>query len=550
MPNQLTTTRRAFLGSLLAPAALALLAACGPGAPQAQTGAAQPTPAPTPVPAKPGAVPPVNPVPTTAAASKPAGPTGTLNVVVATEPATLDPQFGNGLNEFMLTINMMDGLVRFGSDLKIEPLLAETYRQVDDTTWEFKLRPNIKFHNGEALTSEAVKASFERSNDDSLKIRNPWWSEINLSEIEIVDPLNFRFHTSTPTPQMLSRLAKDYPIFPPKYLADTDPKAVARKAVGTGPYVFKEWQSGDHITMEANPDYWGTPKPSVKTVVWRWIPEHTSRLANLRTGAADLMLSLDPSSIADVNADPNTQAVVIQGGRRVYVGLNTTVGALKDVRVRQALNYAADVEGIGKAIFGGATQRMKTWTNAPYDNPDVKGYTYDPDKARQLLEAAGAQNLELTWDVDDGSYLKIEEFPPALANSLRTVGVNVSIRKIDNKVAAQEQRDRKTSPMYLRSNTAQYDPGLDFDVWRFDHAGNATQWNDSEFLGLLKQLYTGGTPEQRQQWSNQAQVRIMDQAPAIFLWKQPELYAISKKVQGFKPNGTERFMLNEVSMTA
>ena len=121
----MVTSRRVFLGSLLAPATLALLAACGPSAPQATSGGAPSTPAPTPVPSKPGAVAAVNPVPTAAPAAKPSGPTGTLNVAVPTEPATLDPQFGNGLNEFMLTINMMDGLVQFGPDLKIAPLLGK-----------------------------------------------------------------------------------------------------------------------------------------------------------------------------------------------------------------------------------------------------------------------------------------------------------------------------------------------------------------------------------------------------------------------------------------
>jgi peptide/nickel transport system substrate-binding protein len=192
---------------------------------------------------------------------------------------------------------------------------------------------------------------------------------------------------------------------------------------------------------------------------------------------------------------------------------------------------------------------MKTWTNPPYENPELTGYSYDLPRARQLLQDAGfAQGFEITLDVDDGGYQKLEEFPPALANSLRAAGVNVSIRKLDNKVAAQEQRDRKTSPLYLRSNTAQFDPGLDFDVMRFDHAGNNTQWNDPEFQTLLKQLYTGGTREQRQQWSYQAQARVMDQAPMLFLWKQPELYAVNKKIRGFKPNGTERFMLNEISL--
>jgi peptide/nickel transport system substrate-binding protein len=166
-----------------------------------------------------------------------------------------------------------------------------------------------------------------------------------------------------------------------------------------------------------------------------------------------------------------------------------------------------------------------------------------------LLKEAGLERgFEVTLDVDTAGYLKSEEFPPALVTSLRAIGVTVSIKRLDDKVAQQQQRERKTSPMYLRTTTAQYDAALDFDVLRPDHASNATQWDNPEFQTLLKQMFTSGTPEQRKAWAFQAQVLLMDQAPMLFLWKQPEIYGLSRKVRGFAPNGTERFNLAAVSI--
>jgi ABC-type transport system substrate-binding protein len=554
-------SRRTLLAALLAPTSIALLglaasSACTPAAapataPTAAAKASGPTAAPAAAANAPAPTTAAS-APTTAAAAptaRRASLSGTLNVGVSIEPGTLDPQFANGVTEYVVTSNVMEGLVGFGQDLSIVPVLAETYRQVDENLWEFKLRQGVKFHNGEALNAEAVKVTFERSNDPNLKIRNTWFKNLNLDEIQILDDLTLRFHTDTPTPHMLARMAKDYPIYPPKYLTQTDPKGVARKAVGTGPYIFKEWASGDRIVLEANPDYWGNPKPSVKTIVWRWIPEHTSRLANLRTGSIDVMTSLDPSAIAEVNADSQLQALALGGGRRVYVGLNTRVAPFDDVRVRQALNYGADIESICKTIFAGATQRMRTWSSPPNENPDVKGYHYDPARARQLLQEAGlGQGFSTVFDVDSGGYLKLEEFPSALVTSLRDIGVDASIKRLDDKVAQQQQRERKTSPLYLRSTTAQYDAGLDFDLMRLDHAGNATNWNDPVFQALMKQLYTGGTVEQRKAWTFEAQARVKEEAPMLFLWRQPEIYGLSKKVHGFSPNGTERFNLGAVSL--
>jgi ABC-type transport system substrate-binding protein len=140
-----------------------------------------------------------------------------------------------------------------------------------------------------ACASGPSIGSSGHSKDTNLKIRSTWANDVNVDQIDVVDPYTVRFHTNTPTPHMLARLANDRFIYPPKYLAETDARALARRPIGTGPFVFKEWTTGDKITVEANPDYWDSPKPSLNTVVFRWVPEHAARLASLKTGAVDLM---------------------------------------------------------------------------------------------------------------------------------------------------------------------------------------------------------------------------------------------------------------------
>jgi peptide/nickel transport system substrate-binding protein len=469
---------------------------------------------------------------------------GTLTIGMPEEPITMDPQFADGVNEYNVLINVMDGLFTTGENIEVVPRLAESWEQVDELTWEFVLRPGIMFQNGEPLTAEAVKVSYERSLDPDLAVRNTWADDINVTEVEVVDDLTARFHTSEFTPHMLARMANDHFIYPPKYLTENDPTTVARHPIGTGAYTFQEWVAGENITLTINPDYWGESKPSIETAVWRFIPEHASRLASLQTGAVDLIDGLLPTAIEEVEADPNLTAIFVEGTRRVYIGLNTKMAPTDDVRVRQALNYGTDVESICEVILGGATTRMTNWVEPAFQNPAVTGYRYDPDLARQLLAEAGhPEGIQVTWDYARSGNLGIDEFPQAIAISLREVGVEVELNLLEGNILTDLMRERATNQLYFRTNASYFDPGLTFDVWRLEHAGNAAQFDNPEFLELRERLYTEGTPEERLEWSYAAQEIFMDEAPAIFLWKEPDIYGLNTRVQNFAPTGDERIRL-------
>jgi peptide/nickel transport system substrate-binding protein len=472
---------------------------------------------------------------------------GTLTIGRPQEPVTLDPQFADGTDEYIVLVNIMDGLFTTGENIEVVPRLVESWEQLDDLTWEFVLRPGIVFHNGEPLTSEAVKASYERSMDPELAVLNTWGGDVNLESVEIVDDLTVRFHTSEVTPQMLARLANDHFIYPPKYLAENDPTTIARNPVGTGAYVFQEWVAGERITMTANPDYWDEPKPSIETAVWRFIPESTSRLASLETGAVDLVDGLLPSAIEELDATEDLMAVSVPGTRRVYIGLNTKLPPTDDLRVRQALNYGTDVEAICETILGGATTRMKNWMEPAFQNPEVTGYSYDPDRARQLLAEAGySDGISVTMDYARSGSVGIEEFPQAIAISLREVGVEVELNLLEGNILTDRIEQASTGDvqavgnMYLNSNASYFDPGLTYSYWRPKDDDNGTGYDNPAFVELLNQILTGGTPEERLELAYEAQEIFMEDAPALFLWYEPKIYGLHERVQNFAPTGDER----------
>lgn len=452
------------------------------------------------------------------------GPLTELKIGYGTEPNSLDPQIMQGVNEASVLDNIMEGLFALDRNNVPSVRLAESYKQLDDKTWQFNIRKGISFSNGEPLTAESVKVTYERSRSTTIPIKNTYADDINLDTIEIVDDHTVKFHLTDPTPFILARMADDHLLFPPQYLANNDASAVARKPIGTGPYVLEDWVSGASLTLVPNKSYWGSPKPKLQKVVFQILPDGSSRVNNLKTGAVQLINYLDPSLIPLVKGASGLAVASSSVERRVYAGFNTKLKPMDDVRVRQAINYGTDVESICKTVLAGTVTRMKTWAEIPYNDANVKGYNYDPEKAKSLLQDAGfGSGLTLTFDVDNSSYLGGSQFPEAIASSLAKVGVTININRIDKAVASANERKRTTHEMYLRSNAAYYDPDLTFNIWKLTQAGNGTQWNDSQFQDLLKKALKGGTDAERKDWSNQLQARLMDQAPALFLWKEPTI---------------------------
>jgi peptide/nickel transport system substrate-binding protein len=199
---------------------------------------------------------------------------------------------------------------------------------------------------------------------------------------------------------------------------------------------------------------------------------------------------------------------------------------------------------------------MQNWMEPAFRNPEVTGYAYDPDLARQLLADAGyPDGITVTFDYARTGNMGIDEFPQAIAISLRDVGVEVELNVLEDNILSDRIAEASTGNaeavgnLYFKTNASYFDPGLTYTNWRLDDDDNGTGYDDPAFLDLLSQMFTSGTPEERLEWAYEAQQVFMDAAPALFLWYEPDIYGVNRRVQGFAPTGDERIRLAGISLS-
>lgn len=325
----------------------------------------------------------------------------TLTIALPSSPETIDPhQFRSVLSGSIVNLMGEGLLTRDPNTMELKPLLAESWRNVNPTTWEFKLRHGVKFVNGEEFNAESVKFTIDRIVHSKLNtLGKLTWPPAFGQDTQIVDPYTVRFITKVSDPMVPARLAAESMNMAPAHgLAEFRDKFVTDRFIGTGPYRFVEYVVGDRVVVEANPGYWGK-KPPTPRIVWQVIPDAATRVAALQRGDVDVILNLPLPLVPTVESDPNSRVYSELSSLVRGILLNTRESpSLKDRRVRQALNMAVDRTTIIKNLYGGRGKLLNTAPSAQVTNGfDPAPFPYDPARARQLLAEAGyANGLELT----------------------------------------------------------------------------------------------------------------------------------------------------------
>ena len=292
-----------------------------------------------------------------------AAPKGKLTVALSSDVGTLDPQNHNIRINYIAGWHLYDNLVmRDQKTLKINPHLAESWRIVDDNTWEFKLRRGVKFDNGEPFNAESVKFTIERGLDPKCPQR-PTVSWVK--EVKVIDDHTVRIITAKPYPVALDRLA-NYQILPAKWAKEKGADFIATNANGTGPYRLTEWKRGVHMILEAKDDYW-KGAPSIKTIVYRPIKEIATQISELLTGGIDIVRDVPPdqiplienSSIARISKAPTLRVVYLVMDADARGGKSQ----IQNLKVRQAISYAIDVDTIIKTVMTGNAMRTSAVLN-------------------------------------------------------------------------------------------------------------------------------------------------------------------------------------------
>ncbi len=454
----------------------------------------------------------------------------TLIYAVPADARSLDPSRAAGRLDVSIIYSICDLMAIRDTNGVSQPHVAESWTRLDPLTWEIKIRKGITFTNGEPLNAEAVKFTMERARIPEFNDNYQLPAQTKLKEVKIIDDYTVHFITEEPANTMEFWFAES-PIIPPKYYGENSIDAVAEKPLCSGPYKFVEWVKDDHITLERNEDYWG-PKPAFKRIIFRVIPEESARINELRAGNIDVASALTLDQAPQANSDVSIAKYVV-GLRKMHLGISqtSTNEALRDKRVRQALNYAIDKEAIVNDLLGGKTTILKSYVNPPNNNPNLKPYTYDPEKAKALLAEAGYPNgFDVVIQGRASAYGFDKEIMTAAAEYLKAVGINATVEVMENGVYLDALDQKKLAGLNWHGWAALINPIVENLILTCGHVDNAVDYCNPEFDKLYNQMLSESDPAKRQELNFQMQEIAWDDAPWVFLWHLPMVYGISKDI--------------------
>ena len=344
-----------------------------------------------------------------------------ITIAIGSEPSTLDPQIRDDGGERAINDNIYETLMARTPDGELVPgLAAAAPTQVDANNWEFKLRPGVKFHNGEAFNADAVVNSVKRVIDPALKSEQMAYFG-TVTGAEKVDDLTVRVTTSGPDPILPSRMYW-MKMIPASYSADAK---FAEVPVGTGPYRFTSWNRGQEVVLEKNADYWGDA-PSIDKVTFRFVGESGTRLSGLMAGELDVITNLLPEF-----AQQAPKFAAVSGLETTVMILSADNEVTKDPRVREAMNLSVDRKALAESLFGGYASPAKGQLINPKAfgyNKALPDYVFDVEKAKALVKEAGAEGKTINLVGEAGRWLKDRELIEAVGAYWKDAGLNVEVK--------------------------------------------------------------------------------------------------------------------------
>lgn len=468
----------------------------------------------------------------------PTQPTGTLKIANNGEPTSLDPAVGTGWDEGAVLSGVYERLLRFkGDTLELDGELAESFESSPDAReWTFTLTEGISFHDGEPLTSSAVKASLQYY----AKSAGIWAPMVPANAIyDDSDPRVLRIASKTPFPDLARNVAVLSVISPKLVSAGTD--AVGKTPIGTGPFKFVRYHTAREVVLEANADYRG-PGPYLEKIEIPIIPDASARVAALRSGGVDLVRRMRPPDARQLRDNADFVVTSKTVGDTIALYLNTKRKAIDDVRVRQAIAHAIDREAISKAIFDGVgvdvLNSILPRGNYGYQSPSMR-YAYDPEKAKRLIADTGLPtpiSLELAYITEVGPAASLDRILQVVGRMLSDVGITLNVKKIAQQESARlygdpEQKGAPDGYLYTISM------GLTTGPWTFGfrlYDNYTGLYDDSEFQELQERVTNTPDGPKRLQAFAEMQEYVARELPVVPLFEQKTIDVRKASVQGYE----------------
>lgn len=465
-----------------------------------------------------------------------------VTVAISAEPLRLDPHDARDAPSSLVNYHVYDRLVELDADGKIVPSLARSWRiSPDGLEYTFTLQDGVLFHDGLSLDAQAVVFNFQR-----LLSAEPPPSRAELirpyvESVEAPDLKTVVFRLRQPLAPFLHYLAHES-------LGIVSPRSIERLAagepfqpIGTGPFSVADWTPGQGVTLAAFPHHW-RGRPPVDRLIFRPIPDGSSRLIALETGAADVAFPIEPVHLSRLMRQRHIRVVQAPTQRVIYAALNLRRSPLDSPAFRQALNYAVDVDAIARRLlFGVARPLDSPLARSTWGSAAVSPYRYDPQTAKALLEESGGADRPLELWGPSSRYVLDREVAQAIAGYLRDAGLEVTIRLYE-----------WGTYLALLSNTDEWDLAIlgwvpasgeaDMGLRPIYHSqsrGNHSSYRSPTVDGLLDEALYSLDETKRLELYKQAQEMIANDAPSLFLYSLDLVAAHRWDIEGLVVHETE-----------
>lgn len=452
--------------------------------------------------------------------------------------------------------NIIEPLIALNADGSIAPRLATEWEFIDPTRLRFQLREGVTFHDGTPFNAEAVKFTWDRalfSDPPGL------WKGLAgpIAAVEVVDEYTVDIVSEVPYGPLLLTASMIYTGVVSPAAVEKYGEAYGRNPVGTGPFRFVEWQTNDHITLEANEDYW-RGRPALDRVVFRVIPEDGARMLSLRAGEVDMVLNPPPSELASFESDPAFVVSMADSVQVFYLGFNLDKPPVDDLLVRKAIAHALDIPLIVESVLeGGATVATSVISPGVFGHIDMEldeRYPYDVARAQELLEQAGwtdsngdgireknGEPLVLKVLPASGRYLKDREVAEVTQEFLRQVGIQADLEIFEwGTTFSLSQEDplqyHMVSFAWLTTTTdADYTLFSNFHSEELPpESWNKYRYSNPEVDTWLEQARGSIDEEERLELYTQVQQQLAEDLPSIPVYNTNELAVHSASVEGFQ----------------
>jgi peptide/nickel transport system substrate-binding protein len=470
---------------------------------------------------------------------------GELVAAISAEPDQLDPHKTTAYASFQVLENVYDTLVQPDENLDMAPALAESWETSDDQlTWTFSLRDGVTFHNGDELTADDVVYSYNRIIDEELANAYRFAA---IESVEAVDDLTVEITVKEPAPNLLAQIGafKGMAIVHEENVTSGD---VTRNPIGTGPFKMENYRSGDSITLTANEDYWGDA-PDLGSVRYTFVSEPSVALANLQSGEVQWTDNLPPQQVESLEGGDDLEIGRVPSNDYWYFATNQVRKPFDDPRVRQALAWAIDREAITEAAkFGLATVNQTAIPETSAWYYDYAPYEQDADRARQLLQQAGAGNLSIDMMVTN-EFPETIQAAQVMAAQLDEVGVNLNIRTEDFATWLDEQ-SQGNFDAFMLGWLGNIDPD---DYYYSQHhssgSNNYQKYENPELDDLLDRARTETDEDARKDLYDQAAKIIVDDASYTYLYNPEVVQGWSPDLNGYEVRGDRAIRFHETSLS-